>query len=73
VLDVIPAHRVRDLEHEGLALIALAAADIKREPRFNNARLVWSYRLAPVGIPMRLAVLRILADDGPMALSPLQR
>jgi hypothetical protein len=81
VLDVVPARPVRDVEQEGLALIAysrlglsqitLTAADIKREPRFANSRLVWSYRLAPVGISMRMAVLQVLADDGPMALSRL--
>ena len=81
VLDVVPARPVRDVEHEGLALIALAelglkqitltAADIRREPRFANSRLVWNYRQHPVGISMRLRVLQVLADDGPMALSRL--
>jgi hypothetical protein len=81
VLDVVRARPVRDVEQEGLALIAysrlglsqitLTAADIKREPRFANSRLVWSYRLAPVGISMRMAVLQVLADEGPMALSRL--
>jgi hypothetical protein len=81
VLDVVPARPVRDVEHEGLALIAysrlglsqitLTAADIKREPRFANSRLVWSYRLAPVGITLRMRVLQILADDGPMSLARL--
>jgi hypothetical protein len=81
VLDVVPARLVRDVEHEGLALIALAelgltpitltAADIQREPRFANSRLVWTYRQHPVGITMRLRVLQVLADDGPMSLSGL--
>jgi hypothetical protein len=81
VLDVVPARRVRDVEHEGLALIVLAelgltpitltAADIKREPRFANSRLVWSYRLHPVGIGLRMRALQTLADDGPMPLSRL--
>jgi hypothetical protein len=81
VLDVVPARPIRDVEQEGLALIAysqlglkqltLTAADIKREPRYANSRLVWSYRLAPVGISMRMAVLQILADDGPMSLARL--
>ena len=81
VLDVVPARPVRDVEHEGLALIAysqlglcqitLTAADIKREPKFANSRLVWSYRLAPVGLSVRMAVLQILGDDGPMTLSRL--
>lgn len=81
VLDVVQARPVRDIEQEGLALITysrlglsqitLTAADIKREPRFANSRMVWSYRLAPVGISMRMAVLQVLADEGPMALSRL--
>ena len=80
-LDVVPARPVRDVEDEGLALIALqnlglppitlTAADIRREPRFANSRLVWSYRLHPVGISLRMRVLQILADDGPMPLSRL--
>jgi hypothetical protein len=81
VLDVVPARPIRDIDHEGLALIALAqldlmpitltAAEIKREPRFANSRLVWSHRLCPVGIAMRMAVLQTLSADGPMALSRL--
>jgi hypothetical protein len=81
VLDVVPARPLRDVDHEGLALIALSqlsltpltltAADIKREPRFANSRLVWSYRLHPVGTTLRMRVLQILADDGPMTLSRL--
>jgi hypothetical protein len=80
-LDVVAARPLRDAEDEGLALIALAdvglapitltAADIRREPRFANSRLVWSYRLHPVGISMRMRVLQTLADDGPMSLSRL--
>jgi hypothetical protein len=80
-LDVVPARPVRDLDTEGMALIALAelglmpitltATDIRREPRFANSRLVWSYRLHPVGISMRMRVLQTLADDGPMSLSRL--
>jgi hypothetical protein len=80
-LDVVPARPVRDVEIEGMALIALAeldlrplvltAADIKRKPRFANSRLVWSYRMHPVGITVRMRVLQTLADDGPMNLSRL--
>jgi hypothetical protein len=80
-LDVVPVRPLRDVEDEGLALIALAelglkplvltAADIKREPRFANSNLVWNYRMHPVGISMRMRVLQILADDGPMPLSRL--
>jgi len=81
VLDVAPARPVRDARHGelllngylqlGLNVITLTAADIHREPRFANSRLVWSYRLAPVGIGLRMAVMQVLADDGPMSLSRL--
>jgi hypothetical protein len=81
LLDVVPARPLRDLEREGLALLALdhlglpsivlTAADIQREPRFANSRLVWSHRLAPVGLIMRMRVLQVLLDDGPMTLGRL--
>jgi len=80
-LDVVTARPLRDVEDEGLVLIALqdlglapitlTVADITREPRFANSRLVWSYRLHPVGISLRTRILQILGDDGPMALSRL--
>jgi calcineurin-like phosphoesterase family protein len=55
----------------GLSPITLTAADIEREPRFTNSRLVWSYRMHPVGISLRMRVLQILGDDAPMSLSRL--
>jgi hypothetical protein len=80
-LDVVEARPVRDVEAEGLALIALdhlglaplalTGGDIKREPRFANARAVWAYRLHPVGIAMRFRILTVLQEDGPMALGCL--
>lgn len=81
LLDVIPARRVRSLEQEGIALIALSrlgltpltltAEEIRREPRFTNARLVWSYRGASVPVGLRLSILQILLDDGPVPLGVL--
>jgi hypothetical protein len=51
-LDVVEARPLRDVEAEGLALIALdrlglapltlTAGDIKREPRYANAKAVWA-------------------------------
>jgi hypothetical protein len=80
-LDVVEARPVRDVEAEALALIALGrlglaaltltAADIRREPRFANAKAVWEYRMHPVGIAMRLKVLTALQEDGPMQLGCL--
>jgi hypothetical protein len=81
LLDVVPARRVRDLEEEGLALIALArlglkpltltAEEIRREPRYANSRLVWSYTGISVPLGLRMRVLQILLDDGPMPLGQL--
>jgi hypothetical protein len=81
LLDVVGARRIRDVEDEGLALIAqaelglttllLTTEEIRREPRFANARLVWAHRLHPVGISIRMKVLTLLADQGPMAFGRL--
>jgi hypothetical protein len=80
-LDIVEARRPRDVQQEklasaafaalGMAPLTLTAEDIRRQPRFANAGLVWSHQLAPVGLSMRLAVLQTLSDDGPMALSRL--
>jgi hypothetical protein len=81
VLDVVEARPLRDMDAEGLAQIAfldlgltpltMTRADIQREPRFTNARLVWHYRMHPVGISLRMRILGILGDDGPMTLARL--
>src|ERR1700684_2602339 len=81
LLDVVPARPLRDVEYDGLALIALeelglpsivlTAADIQREPRFANARLAWSHRSLTVGISLRMHILQVLSDDGPMMLGNL--
>lgn len=81
VLDVVPARPVRDVEDEGLALLALerlglplltvTEEEIRSEPRYANARLVWQYRQYPVGIEQRMRILTVLRDDGPMSLGCL--
>jgi len=81
LLDVVPARRIRDLEEEGLALIALArlglkvltltAEEIRREPRYANSRLVWSYSGIAVPLGLRMRILQVLIDDGPMPLGQL--
>jgi hypothetical protein len=77
-LDVVSARRVRDLDDEGLALIALremglqqlvvTAEDLKAEPRRSNVSLAWSYKDRPVSVPLRLHILKTLADEGTVAL-----
>lgn len=79
--DVVPARRVRDLDTEGLVQIALrnlglvpfvvTAADLNAEPRRSNVRLVWSYKDRPVPVPLRLRILKAIADDGPIELGRL--
>jgi hypothetical protein len=81
VLDVLEARPLRDIDAEGLAQIALrdlgllpltlSQADIRREPRFTNAKLVWAHRMHPVGFAMRMRVLSVLQEDGPMRLACL--
>ncbi|MFK4381031.1 hypothetical protein [Bradyrhizobium sp. USDA 223] len=80
-LDVVPARRIRSLDEEGLALIALrelgvkqlivTAEDLRAEPRRSNVSLVWSYKDRPVSLPLRLRILKALADEGPMELGRL--
>jgi hypothetical protein len=81
VLDVVEARPLRDIDADGLAQIALrdlgltpltvTRADIQREPRFTNAKLVWAHRTHPVGFAMRMRVLGMLSEDGPMTLAQL--
>jgi hypothetical protein len=81
LLDAVPARRVRDVEEERLALIALArlglkslaltAEEIQREPRYANSQLVWSYNGIAVPLGLRMHILQVLLDDGPMPLGQL--
>jgi hypothetical protein len=81
VLDVVAARRFRDLEDEGLLQIALRdlglralvviAEDLRAEPRCGNCRLVWSHHGRPVPVDLRIRILQILIDDGPMRLGRL--
>jgi hypothetical protein len=80
-LDVVPARRVRDAIEQGLfqsamirldlAPIVVTAEDLRAEPGRSNRDLVWSHRGRAVSVDQRLQILRLLADDGPMALDAL--
>jgi hypothetical protein len=80
-LDVVQARRVRDLDDEGLALIALAdlglkplvvtAEDLRLQPRCDNCRVVWSHHRRFVTLPLRIRILQALRDDGPLELGQL--
>ncbi|WGD51458.1 hypothetical protein QA641_39435 [Bradyrhizobium sp. CB1650] len=43
----------------------------RREPRYANSRLVWSYNRIPVPLGLRIRILQVLLDDGPMPLGQL--
>jgi hypothetical protein len=82
LLDVVEARRIRNLEDEGLALIALAELGLKpwvisrkelrREPRYTNAQFVWLYNGHRVARALRKRILRAL-DKESMQLGELER
>jgi hypothetical protein len=77
-LDVVPARPVRgvDAEHRfqlamvslGLPPLVVTAEDLDAQPARSNRDLVWSHsrRFVPVGL--RIRILQVLRDDGPMEL-----
>jgi hypothetical protein len=81
MLDVVPARRIRGARNDGLAATAivklgltpltLTAQELGCEPRCANARLVWSYNGSRVPFDLRMRILQILTDDGPMQLGRL--
>ena len=80
-LDVADARPLRDIDDEGLVLLALrdlglrllslTASQIRSEPRFTNSRLVWACRNARVGVGLRVRILQTLQDEGAMRLGHL--
>lgn len=72
LLDIIQARPIRDLEIEGLVLIALGelnlptwvitSEDVRREPRFSNSRLVWLYNGHHVPLDLRFQILELLSE-----------
>src|SRR5665647_2442986 len=67
MLDIPELRRLRDIDDEGLALLAsdqlrlsmltLNAADLRREPKASNSSLVWRCRHTPVRAQDRVRVL----------------
>ncbi|WP_246556636.1 hypothetical protein [Bradyrhizobium liaoningense] len=76
VLDIVPARRLRDVADEGLVQIALpdldleplvvTAEDLKAEPRRASVDLVWSHNRRFVPLGLRIRILQVLRDEGPM-------
>jgi hypothetical protein len=83
LLDVVEARRIRNLEDEGLALIALAELgvrpwvisrkELRREPRYTNAQFVWLYNGHRVARALRKRILRVLLEKESMQLGEVER
>ena len=82
-LDVPEVREPRNVDEDGLILLALSEqgidvelvtlAQIKAEPLFSNARSVWQYRRRNVPFGLRLQILQVLTEEGPLKLSDLLR
>jgi hypothetical protein len=79
-LDVVPARRVRAVDENlfriamrerGLDPLVVTSDDLEAEPRRSNADLVWSYNGRFVPLDLRLGILQVLMDDGPLPLGRL--
>lgn len=80
-LDIGPARPPRSLGQAalvsqviaelGLHTLVITQDEILKEPRFANARLVWTYAGRPVPIGLRMQILQMLSDDGPLPLGHL--
>jgi hypothetical protein len=80
-LDVVPARPVRTIregelaaravEAMGLRPLRLTEIEIMGEPRYTNSREVWSHAGISVPVGLRMQVLTVLSEDGPMSLGRL--
>jgi hypothetical protein len=78
-LDVTDAHQVRDIDEEGLFLLALeqlglppltlTREDLDREPHSSNCSLVWASRRVRVHASDRIRSLQLLIEEGSATLS----
>lgn len=83
VLEIGDYQETRDLDQEGLYLLALeklnatplilSSRDILREPYCSNCRLVWSYNHRHVSAASRDLILRLVDGDGSVTVKRLCR
>jgi hypothetical protein len=81
-LDIEETSPVRDLDEEGLVLVAYdllgldvlrpKAADVRAEPRLSNARTVWSHHGRIVGYDDREAICGVLEEQGALPMRKLE-
>jgi len=60
------------IECHGLRLLELDGNDVRREPRFSNARAVWSHAGRPVSLLDRLKISVALEEHGPQSIAELE-
>ena len=60
------------LKRHGLRLFERDGPDIRREPLFSNARLIWSYAGYNVSLADRLRIAIALEDGGPQSVLELE-
>jgi hypothetical protein len=83
LLDVVPARPSlgipdvgpsdESLRRSGLGVWTVSAADLRAEPGRSNADVVWAHAGLAVPVGLRIGLLQVLADDGPMPLGELCR
>lgn len=83
VLEIGDDIKTRDLDQEGLYLLALkklsarphaiSKREILREPYHSNCRLVWSYRNRNASPAARDKILRLIDDAGPLSIKEICR
>jgi hypothetical protein len=81
-LDIEEIAPVRDLDEEGLVLVAydllgldvlrLKAAEVRQEPKLSNARTVWHHRGRIVGYDDRAAICGVLEEQGALPMRKLE-
>jgi hypothetical protein len=79
--DLVHERQTRDLDSEGLLLLALEANNIhlvevdrewiNDEPRAHNCLMIWKNRSHPVDDSTRAAIVRALGKQGPVAIRKL--
>lgn len=77
-LDFVPARRIHSVgagpsvtDGKELPSITLTADEIRRQPRFANARAVWAFRHHQVGLPLRMQILQTVDEEGPIRFGHL--
>ena len=82
MLDILGADEATDAEHDedpletlqsrGISLLKISPEQIRRGPRFGNARRIWEFCNADPGVRQRERILDRLWDRGPQTIYELE-